>query len=293
MSKFSEKRLAAEIVDVVRENSPKQRWRNMLVSIATLFLGWIGNFVFSKIEVAAVLWSLSVLALADILFTFERTRQAHITARVSVDLLIVGLLWIPSYPFARELYRSQHAGLYSGVLRAVPDGKDHSKEQPMIGFPDGQGGLRWSDAAVASGLASKQPLLTFQNKFQNDKFNIRRDGNDVKFSTTVRDASGNLVVEIKDNHWRVSRSETDCWDKNYTNDALEVKDGRGRVVLQVQLTPSGVRLQGEWATSENVFAEDGKYTKEDGITPMFKYPSVEHWGEFDPDSGYEVAKDQH
>jgi len=97
-----------------------------------------------------------------------------------------------------------------------------------------------------------------------------------------RDRSGNLVANVKDNHWDVSDSKQSCWDKNYTNDALEVKDGRGRVVLQVRLLADGVRLQAEWHDENGKLLlqfTDNRYTDYDGIAPLFKYPSSDHWGE--------------
>jgi len=84
--------------------------------------------------------------------------------------------------------------------------------------------------------------------------------------------------------------KSSCWDKNYADDLLEVKDGRGRVVLQIRLLPDVVQLQVEWADRNFTVMEDRKYTEEDGITPVFKYPSDEHWGELDPDSGYSYTQ---
>jgi hypothetical protein len=104
-----------------------------------------------------------------------------------------------------------------------------------------------------------------------------------------------------DNHWTVSKSQSAVWDKNYTSNALEVKDGRGRVVLQVIMLPDRVQIQGEW------WHEDGNggrivrpfpsdpvktgpvfvmmtplfHTDEPHIEPIVKYPSKNHFGEFD------------
>jgi hypothetical protein len=80
------------------------------------------------------------------------------------------------------------------------------------------------------------------------------------------------------------------WDKNYTDDSLEVKDGRGRVVLQVRMLPDRVEFQAEYPDGDTGLLEDGFYSKEDGITPMFKYPSSDYWRDFDPSSGYHHKK---
>jgi hypothetical protein len=112
-------------------------------------------------------------------------------------------------------------------------------------------------------------------------------GNEIKFSTTVRDSRQNLIVEITDNRWRVSPEKANCWDKNYTKDSLEVKDGRGRVVLQVRLFPDRVQFQVEWPQVGGGVVWDNKSSKETGIVPRFKYPSEDYWGELDHDSGYQ------
>ena len=120
-----------------------------------------------------------------------------------------------------------------------------------------------------------------------DKLQLRRVGNTLLLSTTLRDSRDNLIVEIHDNVWQVPPERSQCWDKNYTDDSLEVKDGRGRVVLQLRIFPSKVTLQIEWPNLNSHLVESGKYTKQDGIQPRFKYPSGEHWGEIDPSSVYD------
>jgi hypothetical protein len=98
----------------------------------------------------------------------------------------------------------------------------------------------------------------------------------------------------------VNSSETVVWDKNYTKNALEVKDRRGRIALQVLLFADAVRVQGEWWTEDHngarilrpypfdrvktgpVFVMMSPYLHPDEphIEPIFKYPSKEYWGEF-------------
>jgi len=115
-----------------------------------------------------------------------------------------------------------------------------------------------------------------------DVVNVKRVNNQLLLSTTVRDQAGNLVVQIVENRWTVSPVKTNCWDKNYTQDSLEVKDGRGRVVLQVRVLPHTLQIQGEWPLpggNHTLVAENDQYTDLEGIVPRFRYPSEEHWGE--------------
>jgi len=116
------------------------------------------------------------------------------------------------------------------------------------------------------------------------------------FSTTVRDDDGHTVVTVSRNHWIVYPPYFQ--DKNYTKTALEVKNSAGHVVLQVQILPDGINLQGEWwdvqgggirlvrpmvVTKEVgwIAARLGLRNQQNGdpIQPMFEYPSRDHWEE--------------
>lgn len=276
MSRFSEKRTAEYFVSLLGENTSLRKRRGVLVAIATLFGGLIGNFYFNRIDVAACLWTLTLLALADLLLSVGKLSSISGWLRYPLDITIVGVVWTLTFPIVRVQYGIQHAALNYGVLHPVSDGQDHSKDPPLL-----QVGT--TGAVIAWRGKPGDPMIHMPN----DKIKIYRDGNEIKFSTTVRDQAGNLIVEIVDNHWRVSTSENNCWDKNYNKDSLEVKDGRGRVVLQVRILPKIVQLQVEYPQRGNILLlQDDKYSTEDGIKPRFKYPSREYWAQLDLDSGY-------
>jgi hypothetical protein len=134
------------------------------------------------------------------------------------------------------------------------------------------------------------------NFFNESKLTIEQAGRKVKVSTEVRDRNGNLVAELIRNEWKVLPA---AWDRNYTDDALEVRDSTGTVVLQVKALPDRIQLQGEWRTtggygariSECINPQNGQvggcitklsptYNPTDTqIKPMFEYPSDLHFGE--------------
>jgi len=111
-------------------------------------------------------------------------------------------------------------------------------------------------------------------------------------SSESLDPNGNLIAELKRNQWKVAPS---AWDRNYTNDALEIRNPQGRVVLQVRLVNDRVQLQGEWWNSSGrgvrlvkspdpshpgglvVFLRTGNEAPQ--VQPMFEYPSDLHLGE--------------
>jgi len=51
-------------------------------------------------------------------------------------------------------------------------------------------------------------------------------------TTQIRDSSGELIAEMKDNEWK-HQPQPAIFDRNYTSDVLEVKDKSGKVALQV------------------------------------------------------------
>lgn len=120
----------------------------------------------------------------------------------------------------------------------------------------------------------------------------------VLLTTDVHDKNGELIVNIIDNHWKVSESKSVSWEKNFTNDSLEIKDKRGHIVLQVELLPDRIKIQGEWwdeygngvryvqlhYNSPNrggvkmIKLTKDDYLKEPHIQPIFKYPSDKYFG---------------
>jgi hypothetical protein len=121
----------------------------------------------------------------------------------------------------------------------------------------------------------------------------------VKVSTQIKDQRGYLIAELVRNEWKAA-PPPQTWDKNYSQDSLEVIDPRGNVVLQVTALEDRIRLQGEWWGTDGtgtrlVKSQDpsrpggfiimlGPKHKpgplgDSQIVTMFKYPSELHLGE--------------
>lgn len=120
---------------------------------------------------------------------------------------------------------------------------------------------------------------------------IQEDGR-MKLSAEFRDSSGNLVAEINKNEWIHKSLESDLiWDRNYTNNALEVKDSKGRIILQVIMKEDRIQFQGvifdvngkgrAIVEKEHPSKKDFRCIIQIGvkdnnfpvIKPIFKYPS--------------------
>jgi hypothetical protein len=111
-----------------------------------------------------------------------------------------------------------------------------------------------------------------------------------------------LLAEIEDNEWRVSPPPK-SWDRNYSTNALEVKDADGNIVFQIKLRSSVGSWSGRSVVSfQGIFFDTGgngiaimgddpsrgaymmrlfpNSTRQlPRIKPLFKYPSSLHLGE--------------
>jgi hypothetical protein len=126
----------------------------------------------------------------------------------------------------------------------------------------------------------------------------------IKVSTKVPNESGALVAEIIRNEWQVAKQPA-SWDRNYNDNALEVKDEKGRIVLQIIVYEDRILLQGVWKTESQAQTQGltrvvireapsdrtqatfqfwniraPNYSDQPTeIKPIFKYPSAPHLGE--------------
>jgi hypothetical protein len=78
-----------------------------------------------------------------------------------------------------------------------------------------------------------QLLFPFLSEAQ---FKVERVAGKSKVSALVKDSSGKITVQLRRNEWQVAPAPG-TWDRNYTDDALEVIDPQGNVVLQVRVLP--------------------------------------------------------
>jgi hypothetical protein len=138
--------------------------------------------------------------------------------------------------------------------------------------------------------------------FRGMSLRIESEGSALKVSAQIRgESSRDLIAGIEDNEWKVKPFN---WDRNYTEDALEVKDSRGRVVLQIRLLPDRVRIQAESWNDDGtgvriceardtiskhavvgaiVFLRRGHDYNNLPIQPIFRYPSDLNFGQLLPE----------
>jgi hypothetical protein len=137
-------------------------------------------------------------------------------------------------------------------------------------------------------------LLPLLNERQ---FKIEVIEGKLKVSSQIADDNGHLIVELIQNEWKVA-PPPNSWDRNYSDDALEVRDASGDVVLQIRLLPDRIQLQGVWWVdigyngmvriiirgniwdgAQTLFVPKNSKNPAPKIDPMFRYPSEHHLGQ--------------
>jgi hypothetical protein len=94
-------------------------------------------------------------------------------------------------------------------------------------------------------LSSGHQALSVSPALTESQFKVESIGGKVKVSTRIANDTGSLLIEIIRNEWLVA-PPPQTWDRNYSDDALEVRDGSGRIVLQVRSLLDRIQIQGMW-----------------------------------------------
>jgi hypothetical protein len=188
-----------------------------------------------------------------------------------------GILWTP----IRDMAHREGAAKTEGIL--IPPRGEKDDKRVLIRIGD-------SNAIIENQMENPEhaPVFATDDSYV---FVWRRSGL-YHISATIRDEDGKMVLQINDNHWSIGNYPV--WDKNYNDNALEVKDAKGRVVFQIILLPDTVRFQ---ARILNGYGQECEYRSEGNglgaeidispnsnkpinkpIKPLFKYPSRDNWG---------------
>lgn len=224
------------------------------------------------------------------------TRLSMFKRGAGLTVLVVGFALLVVL-FVPGLWRAEQAVKLEGVLDSPLS--DNVSDTVLVDIGGSPVGIYWGGNGKLSALFRVYGGHGDGIRLDDDTaIRIGRGANGaVYISTTVRDARGNVIVELQNNHWRVSPDSSVSWDHNYTANVLEVLDGRRHVVFQVGIFPDHVRLAGIWHTSKGVVSLGDEwchdkvqtscvafslkaFPRDDLIIPtVFTYPSIDHWGE--------------
>ncbi len=232
-------------------------------------------------------WFVAGIFATGALWYFLSQRNYHASLWAAYIAVVVALLAV-ALQIRNDLVRCEEKArsAYTGILQAqqhiVVSGTQHV--WPKVEFGD-------SGAIPMYAGPQGSPLFTFAEDM---KLTIVREEGHVKVSTIIRDRTGRVVAELVKNEWRVNPHNS--WDRNYTSDALEVRDPTSDIVLQIKVLEDRVQLQAKFHDSGGRGFEFGKVLGPQGwgggieitgpaypqlqmrIAPIFKYPSDSRFG---------------
>ncbi len=128
--------------------------------------------------------------------------------------------------------------------------------------------------------------------FRDSGISIIKESGQLKVSVKIRNKNG-IIAELIKNEWKVNPNN--IYDRNYSVNALEVKDSIGEIVLQVKHVGDKIQFQGKFYDDDGKGVALGKDPSGKGgiieitganhpqlelkIEPIFMYPSELHLGE--------------
>jgi hypothetical protein len=225
------------------------------------------------------------LALAIVIYRIYQLRMLPIAARIAMTLIAAAFIWFLGHYFTPDAVPS-----YSGKL--VAHNFVYSPGDPSARPLFEVGDSNFYINTVGPPTAETKPLIGF---FEDSDLTIETIDGKAVVSTKIRDQTGDLVAELVRNEWKVAPSPK-TWDRNYSDDALEIINPAGRVVLQLKVLQHLVRIQGEWWDQSGhgvrivmspynnavlfiKLAASMSNINDFPISPMFQYPSDLHLGE--------------
>ena len=229
-------------------------------------------------------WTLTIV-LAQILFAVPRILSRKIAITTAGALLFC----VCFQSLVREQWREEKAATLTGELCSFRSfwGTCYTPPVPLIQIGDSGSEIFWAGPGAMQ-------MGEFAN---NVGFRIEQGKHGIELSTPLLDRSGRKIAEIEKNHWTVI-PQPGIWDKNYTQNSLEILDSREQVVLQIRFLSDRIQIAAEW---RDQFGRGQEWSKcansnqacispwgspqtelqnEVVIQPIFKYPSSEYLGEF-------------
>jgi len=166
--------------------------------------------------IALITWSIKAVPL-----------EFKIGITVLILIALIGQVFI-----ARSEHQRQQAAKYSGLLTgpALTILSPINDIYPKLKLGDSNAFFSWRGE-------QGQPILSV---FEDNELVISIEKGRLKLSTQIRDTHGELVAEIIGNEWKLGKEN--LWERNYDKNALEVRDAKGDVVLQVVLKEDYVQF---------------------------------------------------
>jgi len=208
--------------------------------------------------------------------------------QVKAGIIVLALLVLTAQVFVIRAQREEkQVSRYAGVLEGKPITVLSAGQQvyPRLQLGNSKSILVWQGP-------KGEPIMKV---FEDTDLTIWIENDALKISTKIRNKKGEMVAELIGNEWKAKPEK--MWDRNYTDNALEVIDERGDVILQVLIREDVIQFAAKMYSSTGLgiglgSAEDPELGMvgvievrplgqplELVIEPIFEYPSELHLGE--------------
>ena len=209
--------------------------------------------------------------------------EGHLSAELRIIVLIVGfVLVVLEIGLAVTDYRREQQDAHSGTLIGPPRVLFSPTEQ----HPELEIGESGSVFKFAGNPG--EPMFVIADT----SLTVVMDRGSVKVSAKIFDRTGALVAELYRNDWSTNRNA--LYDRNYSANALEVRDNTGDIVLQVKVIEDRIQLQGIFYGTGGHGCALAEVPEGKGkgaimvplpghprpkIRPLFRYPSERYLGQ--------------
>jgi len=280
---------AQEKVRLAREQENASVSAKVARILAALFYAVVSMTTSLPTLYALFIWLIAASLLVYVALDFiSRLRPLAWYKKTVISAALSILLMAAAYKSIHKRYMAEKAAALGGELHAA----NPNAKAAILQIGKSHTQFSWDENHLPQALV----------KFAADnKFKLEVVNGEILVSTEIRDEYTNQIIEIDKNRWKIPRTAP-IVDKNYTDDALEIRDRRGHVVFQMHLLSDRVEIQGEWhrewgggtvlmeredKSGGDVINIPSGLTGKDmfpwsqvNIEPMFDYPSDEHWAEW-------------
>jgi hypothetical protein len=176
----------------------------------------------------------------------------------------------------KEKEKTKYAGIIKPKTKILLSSEDNVYPKLELG-----------DGGTVFVYAGKEGEPMFQI-FKDSHITILIEDDQLKVSSIIRNKNG-IIAELIKNEWKINPNNS--FDRNYSQNALEVKDNTGDIVFQVKHVGDRIQFQGKFYDVNGNAVGIGKDRSGRGgvitfrpelelrIEPIFKYPSDLHLGE--------------
>ena len=213
----------------------------------------------------------------------EAIDLANKRTRSRVIGIILGLLFLTAIAMITAFLATKNKGQFSrseGLISGKILG-----DQPDFYFNFGSNIVHFNGKALIKGISVKD-LIPINLSIISPEAKVYIDGQNFYLDAVIKGENGEVLCQIVRNNWETSLSKE--YDRNYSVNAFELVDAQLFPIFQIVLVDDNKFFVGGkflttsgkyWYSTPKSFSD----IKPEAIR-IFRYPSSEHFGEYDPSS---------